>query len=140
MLIIDERLTIPSEELTFEFSRSGGPGGQNVNKVNSKATLRFKPALNLSLPADVRHRLLTAVASRLTQEGELLITSQKTRDQGRNQEDCLEKLKALILAAAKPPKPRRPTKPTASSRAERLETKKRRSDVKRDRGASFSDS
>lgn len=141
MWMIDEALSlsIPLEELTWEYARSGGPGGQNVNKVNSKATLRFRPSLNLSLPNPVRERLLVATASRLTGEGELLISSQLTRDQERNREDCLNKLRTLILTAARPPKPRRATKPTRASQENRLETKKRRSETKQQRRDSFSD-
>lgn len=131
MLKINERITIPDGELQWEFARSGGPGGQNVNKVSSKAVLRWVPATSPSLPEPVRARLLKAVGSRLTGEGELLITSQLTRDQGRNVDDCLEKLRAIVLAAATPPKPRRKTKPTLASKLRRVEAKTRRSAAKR---------
>lgn len=130
MLVINDTIAIPDAEFQFDFSRSGGPGGQNVNKVNSRATLRWRPAESPSLPGPVRARLLARVGSRLTNEGELLISSQLTRDQGRNIEDCLEKLRLLILAAAKPPRPRRPTRPTKASRQRRLESKARRSQTK----------
>src|SRR3954464_7529462 len=100
LLTVTDSLAIPLGEFRLEFARSGGPGGQNVNKVNSKAVLRWKPAESPSLPAPVRERLLRANASKLTREGELLITSQLTRDQARNVDDCLEKLRALVLAAA----------------------------------------
>ncbi len=131
MLIITERIAIPMDEFSFEFARSGGPGGQNVNKVASKATLRWSPGASPSLPPAVRDRLLKAVAARLTTEGELLVTSQKTRDQGRNIDDCLEKVRELVLAASRPPKVRRPTKPTMASRVRRVEAKGRRSVVKK---------
>ena len=133
MLIINERIRIPTDELTFEYSRSGGPGGQNVNKVSSKAVLRWKPAESEALPPGVRARFLAAYGSRLTNEGEILIASDRTRDQGRNVEDCLDKLRQMILAAATPPKPRRPTKPTRSSVARRIEGKAKRSETKRSR-------
>ena len=133
MLKVDESITIPDDEFQWDFARSGGPGGQNVNKVNSKALLRWKPGESPSLPVPVRERLLRSIAHRLTGEGDLLITSQATRDQGRNVEDCLEKLRALVLAAARPPKPRRPTRPTRGSQLRRVEDKSRRSDVKRGR-------
>ncbi|MDR3632863.1 MAG: alternative ribosome rescue aminoacyl-tRNA hydrolase ArfB [Isosphaeraceae bacterium] len=130
MLKINERISIPLNEFQWEFARSGGPGGQNVNKVNSKAVLRWNATASPSLPAPVRARLLQAVASRLTGEGELLVTSQLTRDQGRNMEDCLEKLRAIVLAAATPPKARRPTRPTLASKVRRVEAKSRRSAAK----------
>ena len=91
MFEITPTLSLAAEELAFTYVRSGGPGGQNVNKVSSKVTLRWNPALNTSLPIDVRARFLSQQRSKLTKEGDLLITSQKTRDQLRNTEDCLEK-------------------------------------------------
>jgi ribosome-associated protein len=133
MLIVDERIRIPSDELRFEFARAGGPGGQNVNKVASKAILRWNPGASPSLPEDVRARLLGRFAHRLTADGELILTSQRTRDQGRNVEDCLEKLRALVLAVARPPRPRIPTRPTMASRRRRAEQKAVRSARKRDR-------
>src|SRR5579872_5377604 len=84
MLKINDRIVLPLSELQWDFARSGGPGGQNVNKVNSKALLRWNPVTSPSLPEPVRARLLKAIGSRLTGEGELLITSQETRDQARN--------------------------------------------------------
>ena len=130
-LSVTDSLTIPHDEFRFEFARSGGPGGQNVNKVNSKAVLRWTPAESPSLPPAVKDRLLRAVASRLTKEGELLVTSQLTRDQSRNVDDCLEKLRLLVLAAARPPKARRPSRPTLASKVRRVEAKLRRSTTKR---------
>jgi ribosome-associated protein len=130
MLRVSERITIPLDELSFDYARSGGPGGQNVNKVASKATLRWRPAASAALTPDVRARLLAAVAARLTIDGELLITSQRTRDQGRNVADCLEKLRLLVLAAATPPKPRRPTRPTLASKIRRGTAKSQRAELK----------
>lgn len=130
-LRVNHRISIPLDEFQFDYVRSGGPGGQNVNKVASKAVLRWRPGESPSLPPMVRERLVRAIASKLTTEGELIITSQKTRDQGRNAEDCLEKLRVLVLAAATPPKVRRPTKPTKASQEKRLEEKTRRGEVKR---------
>lgn len=133
MLIINDRIAIPLEEFQFDFARSGGPGGQNVNKVASKAILRWNPAASPSLPAPVKARLMTAIANKLTVEGELVITSQLTRDQGRNVDDCLEKVRVLVQAAVVPPKVRRPTKPTYGSQVRRLEDKAKRSAAKRQR-------
>ncbi len=134
-LEVSDAIAIPLDEFTFETSRSGGPGGQNVNKVNSKVQLRWTPASSPSLPGPVRERLLAAVAGRLTRDGELLIASTKTRDQGRNVDDCLEKLRALVVAALRPPKARRATRPTLASKKRRVESKQRRSDTKRGRQA-----
>ncbi len=131
LLAITETLAIPLDEFRFEYARSGGPGGQNVNKVNSKATLRWKPSESPSLPPLILGRLLKLVGPRLTNQGELLITSQKTRDQGRNVADCLDKARELILAAARPPKARRPSKPTFASKVRRVEGKLKRSTTKR---------
>ena len=139
MLRIDDRLAIPLHEFRWEFSRSSGPGGQNVNKVNSKVVLRWSPGASPSLPGPVRERLLRMIDSRLTVEGELLVMSQATRDQGRNLADCLAKVRALVLAAATPPKTRRPTRPTRGSQLRRIETKSRRSDTKRGRRKPESD-
>src|SRR5690242_13852589 len=81
-LTINSRIRIPHQEFEFSFARSGGPGGQNVNKVNSKALLRWPVHNSPSLPADVRHRFLTRYRSRLTTEGEIILSSQRYRDQG----------------------------------------------------------
>jgi ribosome-associated protein len=135
MLRINERIAIPLAEFQWEFSRSGGPGGQNVNKVNSKAVLRWSPAASPSLPGPVRDRLLQALANRLTRDGELLISSQRTRDQSRNLADCLGKVRALVEAAVQPPRVRRASRPTHASTLRRVETKVRRSATKRLRRA-----
>jgi ribosome-associated protein len=134
-LEVNNAISIPLDEFQFETSRSGGPGGQNVNKVNSKVQLRWTPSTSPSLPDPVRLRLLQSVANRLTREGELLIASTRTRDQGRNVDDCLDKLRTMILAAVHPPKPRRATRPTLGSKKRRVESKQRRSDTKRGRKA-----
>jgi ribosome-associated protein len=124
MLLIGDKIQIPTEELEFSFARSGGPGGQNVNKVSSKAILRWQVATTSSLPEDVRMRFMTRFANRLTIDGDLILTSQKYRDQTRNIDDCLEKLKEMLEVAANPPKPRRPTKPSLASKQRRVETKR----------------
>jgi ribosome-associated protein len=130
MLQITSRITIPDDELVFTFARSGGPGGQNVNKVNSKATLRWNPGASAALPDDVRERFLKQFASRLTTEGDLLIVSQESRDQPKNIAASLNKLKAMIAVVLTPPKKRRPTRPTKGSKTRRLKEKKQRSEVK----------
>jgi ribosome-associated protein len=133
MLFITPTLQIPDEEFIWSFARSGGPGGQNVNKVASKALLRWNVAATNALPADVKNRLAEQQKRFFTQDGELIITSQLTRDQDRNRDDCLEKLRAILLQALVVPKPRRKTKPSRGSKRRRLENKKRRSDVKQGR-------
>ena len=133
MLQVTNRITIDDAELRFTFSRSGGPGGQNVNKVNSKATLHWNATTSAALPDDVRARLLTLYASRITNDGDLVITSQESRDQPKNIAICLDKLKAMILAALHVPKKRRATKPTKGSKVRRLNEKKQRSQTKANR-------
>ena len=130
-LAVTAKLAIPLDEFAFEFARSGGPGGQNVNKVNSKAVLRWKPAESPSLPPLVRDRLVRAIGFKLTREGELLVTSQLTRDQGRNVADCLAKVRELVLIALHPPKTRRASRPTLGSQLRRVESKLRHSTTKR---------
>ena len=130
MVFVTPTIQIPDGELELAFARSGGPGGQNVNKVSSKVLLRWNPARSVALPADLKGRLLDMLRSRLTKEGDLLLVSQLTRDQGRNLEDCRAKLRTLVLQALHRPPPRRPTKPTRGSHRRRLHEKRRRSETK----------
>jgi ribosome-associated protein len=118
---------VPAAELRFTFVRSSGPGGQNVNKVNSKAVLHWNVAATTSLPAEVKQRFLSRYARRISSEGMLVLASQRFRDQARNEADCVVRLEEMIAAVAKAPKPRRPTQPTAGSRRRRLEEKRAQS-------------
>jgi ribosome-associated protein len=136
MFIIIDRLQIPLTEFAWSFVRSGGPGGQNVNKVASKAVLRWPLEASPSLPLEVKMRLRTLQRRRITTEGDFVMSSQRYRDQDRNREDCLEKLREMILAAATVPKPRRATKPTRGSKERRLTDKRRRSETRAARGVS----
>ncbi len=127
MLVVNSRLKIPLREFQFTFARSSGPGGQNVNKLNTKALLRWPVMQSSSLPASVRARLLAKHRRRLTSDGDFLVVSQRFRDAGRNVADCLEKLRQMLAEAAVPPKKRRPTKPSRASVRRRLDDKKKRS-------------
>lgn len=125
MLFAAPEIQIPEEELTFTFARSSGPGGQAVNKVNTKAVLRWDFANSRALSEGARARFLERFGNRLTKNGELIITSDEHRDQRRNQESCREKLAGLLASIARPPKVRRPTKPTRGSKERKLDAKKR---------------
>ena len=130
---INLNLNLPDTELEWTYVRSSGPGGQNVNKVASKAVLRWNAAATEALPPEVKARLLAQQANRLTTEGDLLITSQRYRDQERNRQDCLEKLAEMVTAATVVPKVRKKKKPTRASKERRLSAKKHRSAVKKQR-------
>lgn len=127
---VSETVAVADDELSWSYARSGGPGGQNVNKVASKAVLRWALAASAGVPPAVKERLRTAHPARVTTEGDFLVTSEKYRDQARNREDCVAKLAAMLARAAVPPTPRRPTKPTKGSKKRRLADKKRRSERK----------
>ena len=132
-LSVNSRLQIPLSEFEFTYSRSSGPGGQNVNKVNSKALLRWPVRTSTSLPEPVRQRLLSRYGNRITAEGDLLISSQRFRDQARNVDDCLERLREMLVLAATPPTRRKRTKPTRASIKRRLENKRHKSEKKQGR-------
>lgn len=124
MLKIDDRIEIKLTEFNFTFARSGGPGGQNVNKVNSKVVLRWSLEKSKALPDDVRERFVARFHRRISNVGDVLIQSERYRDQGRNVADCLEKLREMLLEVAKAPRTRRPTRRTKGSIERRLKDKK----------------
>jgi ribosome-associated protein len=132
-IVVTPKLTIPAGELSFAFARSGGPGGQNVNKVSSKAELRWNPTTSAALTPDDRTWLVSKLANRLTTEGELIVTSTATRDQIKNRDDAMSKLTLIVRSALERPKARRPTKPSRASKRRRVDAKRHRSEIKRNR-------
>ena len=136
MLQITAAIEIPDEEFAWAYARSGGPGGQNVNKVASKAELRWPLDASPSVPDAVKARLRAAHPAHVTVDGEFVITSQEYRDQERNRQRCLEKLAEMLLTAATPPKPRVKTKPSKASKRRRVDAKRKASTRKANRKAS----
>lgn len=134
MLVVNERIQIPDEEIEFTYARSSGPGGQNVNKVASKAQMRWKlPQSSVVLPFGTVERMRASFPSRFTTEGEVILQSQSFRDQERNRGDCLEKLAEMIRDCLQAPRARKKTKPTYGSQLRRMEEKKRQSVRKQNR-------
>jgi ribosome-associated protein len=134
-IVVTPRVTIPGDELVIAFSRSGGPGGQNVNKVASKVELRWNPATSAALSPDQRAWLIERLGNRLTSDGTLIVTSSATRDQHKNRGDASDKLALIVRAALHRPTPRRPTKPSRSAKRRRVADKRHHAEIKRNRGA-----
>lgn len=133
MLRINERLSIPIDEVEFAAIRAQGPGGQNVNKVASAIHLRFDITAS-SLPDAVKQRLLSKQDSRVSNDGVVIIKAQNHRSQDKNRSEALARLVELIDAACQAPRKRIPTRPSRASKQKRLETKKRRGSLKKLRG------
>jgi ribosome-associated protein len=134
-LFVSPHLTIPAGELSLAFSRSGGPGGQNVNKVASAVELRWNVVRSAAISYGDRAWLLGQLRNRLTQDGDLVVTSTTTRDQLQNREDAADKLVQIVRAALHRPTPRRPTKPSRGSKRRRLDGKRRHAEIKQGRRA-----
>ena len=128
-LRVTAELEIPARELRVTFSRSSGPGGQNVNKVETKVQLRWSPGASAALSDADRAWLLRRLAGKLTADGDLLVASNRSRDQARNREDAEGKLAEMLRAALRRPKRRRATRPSQAARQRRIDEKTARSQV-----------
>ncbi len=133
MLIVTDHIHISLKEIYFTFARSSGPGGQKVNKTNSKAVLHWSIPNSHSIPNVLREQLLSKLQKTLNENGEIVIHSDKYRDRGRNVSDALEKLKKIIIQATHVSKKRIKTKPTLSAKEKRLSFKHKHSEIKQNR-------
>ncbi len=130
MLKVNDQISIPLREFQFRYVRSSGPGGQNVNKVNSKVQLRWDLTKSAALSPAVLERFQTRYHRLITGEGELVLSSQRFRDQGRNVADVLAKLAEMVRSVAKAPKKRKPTRVSRSQKERRLDAKRRQAEKK----------
>lgn len=133
-LLINSRVTIPGGELHYQASRSSGPGGQHVNTADTRIQVRWNVLESAALTPVQRQRVRSALASRLTEAGDLVLACDSHRSQRRNREEVTQRLAAMVRTALVPPKPRKQTRPTAASKKRRLEDKRRRSQLKKNRG------
>ena len=133
MIRVTDTIALDADEVSVTFVRSGGPGGQNVNKVATAAQLRFDAANSRNLPEPVRQRLLRLAGSRATTSGEIVISADRFRTQEANRRDAIARLVDLIARASERPKPRIATRPGAGAVRRRIDGKKRRSEVKQGR-------
>jgi len=135
MIQITPDLALPDEEISFTTSRSGGPGGQNVNKLETRVTLRFDLTGSAALSEEQRARLRERLATRITKDGVLHVTSQRHRSQMANRDAAVERFVELVEEALREEVPRKKTRPSRAAKARRLDEKRRRSGRKRERSA-----
>ncbi len=138
-LIINDDLSIPETELAFEASRSSGPGGQHVNKTSTKITVVFDVGASKALSDDQKARIGEKLATRLSSESVLRVSSQRSRSQVANRDDALSKLATMIRRALIEKKPRRSTRPSRASKARRLDEKRKRAKIKETRSIVYDD-
>lgn len=127
MIFVAPNIRVEEHELAFKTARSGGPGGQHVNKAETRVQLRWHVAESYGVPDDVKRRFLAAYRTRITEGGELIIDCDESRSQARNREICLDRLTEMLKAVAKPPKPRKKTKPSKGSLARRRKAREAQS-------------
>jgi ribosome-associated protein len=132
-LVVTAEIVIPAAELQMSFARSAGPGGQNVNKVSTKAVLHWQATATPSLPGDVRRRFVERFANRINAAGELVLAADEHREQSRNVEACRERLRQMIVAVLHPPRRRVKTRPSRAAVERRIVAKRRSSEKKQQR-------
>ncbi len=138
MIKIKNKISLDEKEVKFEFIRSSGPGGQNVNKVSTAVQLRFNIIKSKSINNDIKSLLVQKLKNKMNNEGEVIITARRFRTQEKNRVDAIDRLIKLLSTALEKKKKRIPTKATKSSQEERLKRKKKRSEIKKRRGGKIS--
>jgi ribosome-associated protein len=133
MIYVNDRIRIPESEIEEKFVRSSGPGGQNVNKVSTAVQIRFNVTTSPSIPGDVKHGIFKLFGNRISNEGILVVDSDIHRTQLQNREEVLRKFVGMLRAATVRPKFRRKTRVTMGAKRRRMESKSRKSEIKRDR-------